>query len=622
MEYYARRVRDRLGVPVALVSLVQADRQVFPGMVGLAEPWATLRCTPLTHSFCQYVVASERPLIVADAREHPWVADNLAVAEMGVAAYAGMPLTDDQGQVLGSLCAIDTVARRWSSAELETLSDLAHGCSAELRLRLARYDAAIERGHSADAEAGMRLALSQSHTLLAASQSLTQVSTVTDVRAKVAELVSTELAPTFVSMSLVGADGKLHRISDPARPAGPEDTARWHEVDLDASTPVSATVREQRVVHYPDRASLIADWPAVAGLILELGLQAIVIAPLLAGGKAIGALTLSWARPRTMSPLDLIAVTSIAGYTAQALSRVQLLQHRISVAHELQRAMLADLPSVDGVSLGARYLPADAREEVGGDWYDVTHLPVPNQPNAGAVAVSVGDIVGHDVHAATIMGQTRAMLRQACWSSACASPAAVIGDLEAAAVGVGLDAAGTVVLAHLRPTADGSGQWEMTWTNAGHPPPVILRPDGTTTVLDDHDIMLGYAHLTGQRRRDHHITLDPGTLVLLYTDGLVEHLNRGVADGRGQAIDHDIDHDLDHGIATLRELLSTLRGRSAQDIVDTVLKTLVTTAHDDTVALAITLDDPPTPSRSAIEPTVSSQQESSSRRRSQVRRPP
>lgn len=145
MEALAERVRRWVGAPVALVSLVQPDRQVFPGMAGLPEPWASTRSTPLTHSFCQYVVASAEPLIVPDARDHPLLRDNRAVHDLGVVAYAGMPLTDETGNVLGSLCAIDIRPRQWTDDELTALRDLADACSTELRLRLVRYEAQVER---------------------------------------------------------------------------------------------------------------------------------------------------------------------------------------------------------------------------------------------------------------------------------------------------------------------------------------------------------------------------------------------------------------------------------------------------------------------------------------------
>ncbi|RYJ06144.1 MAG: GAF domain-containing protein, partial [Actinomycetales bacterium] len=145
MERYAERVRDRLGVPVSLVSLVQADQQVFPGMCGLPDPWASRRATPLSHSFCQHVVTSGQPLVIDDARSEELVQDNLAVSELSVVAYAGMPLTDDDGHVLGSLCAIDTEPRSWTPEEIALPQDVALDCMHEIRLRLSRLDADRER---------------------------------------------------------------------------------------------------------------------------------------------------------------------------------------------------------------------------------------------------------------------------------------------------------------------------------------------------------------------------------------------------------------------------------------------------------------------------------------------
>ena len=127
----AKIVRQDLDVPVALVSLVSAQEQVFPGADGLSEPWATERSTPLSHSFCQHVVTSGAPLVVENAHDVPLVADNLAILELGVIAYAGVPVRrgDD---VVGALCVIDHRPRRWTGHELARLSVHAHACSAEL----------------------------------------------------------------------------------------------------------------------------------------------------------------------------------------------------------------------------------------------------------------------------------------------------------------------------------------------------------------------------------------------------------------------------------------------------------------------------------------------------------
>ena len=118
----AARVAD---VPVALVSLVTEDRQYFAGMFGVAQPWADARQTPLSHSFCQHVVANGAPLVVEDARSDPVLCSNLAIVDLDVVAYAGFPIVTLDGHVLGSLCAIDDAPRTWDPAHLDALDDLA-----------------------------------------------------------------------------------------------------------------------------------------------------------------------------------------------------------------------------------------------------------------------------------------------------------------------------------------------------------------------------------------------------------------------------------------------------------------------------------------------------------------
>lgn len=121
--------------PVALVSLVDDDRQFFASSRGLCEPWASCRQTPLSHSFCQHVVRSGDPLVIPDARRDPLVRGNRAIPELGVSAYLGMPLTTAAGHVLGSLCVIDDRPRDWDEDEVETLRDLAAAVMTEIGLR-------------------------------------------------------------------------------------------------------------------------------------------------------------------------------------------------------------------------------------------------------------------------------------------------------------------------------------------------------------------------------------------------------------------------------------------------------------------------------------------------------
>lgn len=131
------RLAERLlDVPVAMVSLVDRDRQFFKSQVGLSGDWAANRESPLTHSFCQYAVASGDRLVIENARESALVKDNPAIDEQGVEAYAGEPLTTSDGHVLGTLCIIDHEPREWQPWELEVLSELSAIAMAEIDFRL------------------------------------------------------------------------------------------------------------------------------------------------------------------------------------------------------------------------------------------------------------------------------------------------------------------------------------------------------------------------------------------------------------------------------------------------------------------------------------------------------
>lgn len=115
-------VKAGLNCPVALVSILDEHRQVFLAHLGLPEKWAEAAETPLTHSFCQHVVRDKQPLIIGDATLHDLVRDNLAITDLGVISYMGVPVTLPDGMVIGALAAIDGEPRVWTDAELETLS--------------------------------------------------------------------------------------------------------------------------------------------------------------------------------------------------------------------------------------------------------------------------------------------------------------------------------------------------------------------------------------------------------------------------------------------------------------------------------------------------------------------
>lgn len=135
LDGFTRLASRALGTPVSLLSLVEVDQQVFKSQIGLPEPWASSRCTPLSHSFCQHVLPNQQPLIVSDARVHPLVQDNPAIDDLGIIAYAGIPFITTDGFTLGSFCVIDHEPRQWSDEDIAILRDIAAAAMAHIELR-------------------------------------------------------------------------------------------------------------------------------------------------------------------------------------------------------------------------------------------------------------------------------------------------------------------------------------------------------------------------------------------------------------------------------------------------------------------------------------------------------
>lgn len=532
MDRFARLVAEVLGVPVALVSLVESARQVFPGMVGLAEPWATSRQTPLTHSLCRHVVTGREPLVVTDAREDPCTRDSPAVPDLDVIAYAGMPLVGEEGHVLGSLCAIDTKPRQWTDGELGVLQDLAAACGAELRLRSvsrqreqARASEAAARAEADESARRYRTALDHSQLLLRAADALANTTVLAEVRRQVQNLVHSDLDPAYVGLVVV-EDGEYLRRLIEENADGPIGHLNGAYRITDA-WPTAHAVRENRTVHVDGIADLESHYgPAAVEAFAVLGLRCAVAVPLPGTVAPLGALVLGWDRPHTIDVVERAVLTSLAGYTARAVERAQFVENRVDAARQMQEAMLTDLPDVPGLEMAALYRPAAADDLVGGDWYDAYPLPAPEgaatPADRRALAVSIGDITGHDMKAASLMGQVRSMLRQADLDHAGTGPGRAVTAFERVNTHLRIGVSGTLVHAHLRPCPPSeAGIWELTWTNAGHPPPLLVAPDGTVHRLDRHDILV-FPGMGEQRRTEHRRRLPPGSLLLLYTDGLVE----------------------------------------------------------------------------------------------------
>ncbi|MFG2988292.1 GAF domain-containing SpoIIE family protein phosphatase [Streptomyces sp. NPDC048257] len=592
MDRFARLVSRLLRVPVAFVSLVEEDRQILPGMIGLPEPWAGRRALPLSHAhaLCRYVVTSGQPLVVPDARADDRLRTHPAIEDLGLIAYAGMPLTDTDGLVLGSLCAVDHEARTWGGGELTDLKDLAAACSAELCLRIlsaqsrsaqkvletaraaaerARRDAERARSDAQRLEHVAQAALDHAELLLRASEELAQTSGLEDVRRRVRDLFVGVGKPSYVGL-LVADKDELHLVADPD-----VDHSVEREVltlPLSAAFPSTRAMRERQAVFVPDREALVAGYgPEAVGFFDRMGFTTVLCLPLWGSRALLGVLAVCWATRHEVGVTERATLTAASGYVAQAVERALYLDERISVARELQEAMLTDLPLTDHVEISALYQPAAVGDMIGGDWYDAYRLPPASPGGApGALMVTVGDITGHDMHAATIMGQIRSMLRQATLDHPPYSPATALTALDAACSVLPIDASGTLVHARLD-LADGGPGWTLTWSNAGHPPPLLRTPDGRVSLLVEHDILLhrglGPFHRTEARRN-----LPAGSTLLLYTDGLIERRGR----------------DIDASIAELVALLATHGDRPPAELLRRISSWPADPAPgDDVVVLAL-----------------------------------
>ncbi len=224
----------------------------------------------------------------------------------------------------------------------------------------------------------------------------------------------------------------------------------------------------------------------------------------------------SRARPRRGRSLDL--ADEIAAITARTVERLELVDLERSVAQTLQLGLLAlDVRTTDAL-VRARYQAADASMEIGGDWYDAVDL------DDGCLAVAVGDVVGRGLPAATTMGQLRAALGVAALQAGDAAEAVRILDRYARHVPGAMCA--TVAFALLDLAAG-----TMSYVTAGHPPPLLVRPDGEIAFLDE-----GVSWPLGIESEDRRppaarVDLPPGSLLLLYTDGLIERRYEPIDDG-------------------------------------------------------------------------------------------
>ncbi len=231
------------------------------------------------------------------------------------------------------------------------------------------------------------------------------------------------------------------------------------------------------------------------------------------------------------------------------------------LSETLQRSLLSQPVRRDDVQVAVRYVPASSEAQIGGDWYDAFSLP------DGDLEVVIGDVTGHDRDAAAMMAQLRNLTRGVSMTAR-QTPGEVLSSLEGAVSGLQLDVLATAVVAHLGASADG-GAVPFRWSNAGHPPPVLVSPDGVATVLHRKaDVLLG---LLAVERVDHEVAAAAGTTVVLYTDGLIERR----------------DHDLDAGFAWLEQALADTQHLDPEQVCDLLLEQMPGTVDDDVALLVL-----------------------------------
>jgi serine phosphatase RsbU (regulator of sigma subunit) len=305
-------------------------------------------------------------------------------------------------------------------------------------------------------------------------------------------------------------------------------------------------------------------------LFAALAPAAVLVVPMRASGSILGVLTLFYDTGEP-DPEGTATAQEIADRAGLSLGTARQYDQQYQLAEQLQRSMLTAPQQPDGAEIAVRYVPAAEAAAVGGDWYDAFRQA------DGSTMLVIGDVSGHDTAAAATMGQLRSLLRGIATTHDDASPAAVLTRLDRAMRLLGIDTLATAAVVGLG-RAPGGG-FTLRWSSAGHLPPAVLSPAGACRWLTGASgPMLGLG--LGHPRQNGVAPVEPGSTVLLYTDGLVERRHIGV----------------DAALARLQAALSGLAGLPPAQLCDELLHRLVPgQAADDVAVLAVRLH-PPDPS--------------------------
>lgn len=302
----------------------------------------------------------------------------------------------------------------------------------------------------------------------------------------------------------------------------------------------------------------------------RLGGGSAVVVPLYTRRDVFGALTVARTGRRTAyTDAEVLVLSDIARRTGLVIESIRLFEEQRDMAETLQRQLLAPLPQVRHLQFTARYQPAQEATEVGGDWYDVFPLA------DGVTAMVIGDVIGHDLHAAGHMAEVRNMLRALAWDRQ-GPPSEIMRRLDDAMTHTSDAPMATVIFARIE-GPDG-GPWALHWVNAGHPPPLLITADGHARYLEEgHGPLIGMSAALnlGLDWPDACEPLPAHSTLLFYTDGLVERR----------------EHPIDAGLEALRRQAADLAHHGLESFLDELLIRL-DPSGDDVALLALRV--PPT----------------------------
>ncbi len=491
-----------------------------------------------------------------ERRVHPLDVDRFVPA-MRAAVESG---EDYSGEL--RLVGADGITR-WVVLRGRPLHDLA---GRPVRLVGAMYETTEQHNAAESASASADLV----NLLAAASDLLSGSLEAEDAVRSLTRVVVPRLADWSI-VSLVDADGRLRDAESwHYDPESREVTRHFAEHRLrgreDAVGSLAAFVSGEPFVLESDARAFAHQalrHPVAHETVDLLDLESVVVLPLLGDGEVIGTITLvrgSQRPPMSASELATAIDVGRRASTTLSLARAYGLERQMSAG--LQRSLLTEPVQPDHLEVVVRYVPASTAAQVGGDWYDAFMQP------DGATLLVVGDVVGHDFAAAAAMGQLRNLLRGIAVSSG-ESPAGVLDRVDHAIETLQLETTATAIVARLEqdPGEIADGLTRLRWSNAGHPPAVLVTATGQTRLLADHDLLLGV--LTGTERRESELVLERGATLLMYTDGLVERRFEELHIGIGR---------LEQAVADLREL-------PLQQMADEIVRRLVPGEPEDDIAL-------------------------------------